>query len=81
MRVGQPALKVAGNTLCVIGALLLAFVGYQLWGTSLSEHSAQARLRTELMRSSTATRRPPHSPRHCSPPRHGPDGDTLESTA
>jgi sortase A len=37
-----------GKSSCVIGALLLAFVGYQLWGTSLSEHSAQSRLRSEL---------------------------------
>jgi len=46
--VRQPTLKVVGRTLCAIGALLLAFVGYQLWGTSLSEHSAQSRLRTEF---------------------------------
>jgi len=44
----QSALRAVGKSLCVIGALLLAFVGYQLWGTSLSEHSAQSRLRTEL---------------------------------
>jgi len=42
------ALRATGKALCVVGALLLTFVAYQLWGTSLSEHSAQARLRAEL---------------------------------
>lgn len=78
---GQSALKVAGKTLCVIGALLLAFVGYQLWGTSLSEHSAQARLRTEL--DAQLHRHAPTSHSPTTAPRHGngPDGDTLGSTA
>jgi sortase A len=31
-----------------VGLLLLAFVAYQLWGTALYEHSAQARLQQEL---------------------------------
>ena len=48
MRVGRPTLKVFGKTLCAAGALLLSFVAYQLWGTSLSEHAAQSRLRTEF---------------------------------
>lgn len=30
------------------GALLLAFVAYQLWGTSFYEHAVQSRLRAEL---------------------------------
>jgi sortase A len=41
-------LRTVGKGSCAVGALLLAFVAYQLWGTSLSEHSAQARLRSEL---------------------------------
>jgi len=41
-------LRTSGIILCVVGSLLLTFVAYQLWGTSLTEHSAQNRLRTEL---------------------------------
>lgn len=33
-----------GKTLIVLGLLLLAFVGYQLWGTSLEESRAQSNL-------------------------------------
>ncbi len=43
-------LRPVGSGLFVVGALLLAFVAYQLWGTSWSEHTAQARLRTQLER-------------------------------
>jgi len=39
--------------------LLLTFVAYQLWGTSLSEHAAQGRLRTEL--ESQLQHRPPRT--------------------
>lgn len=34
--------------LLATGSLLLGFVAYQLWGTALYEHSAQARLQQEL---------------------------------
>jgi sortase A len=39
-----------GATFCVLGLLLLAFVAYQLWGTSFYESQAQSRLRGELNR-------------------------------
>ena len=41
-------LRSIGSGLFVLGVLLLAFVAFQLWGTSLSEHTAQAHLRSEL---------------------------------
>jgi sortase A len=41
-------LRRSGIALCALGGLLLAFVAFQLWGTSVSEHSAQARLTHEL---------------------------------
>jgi sortase A len=42
------ALKLGGEVLLGAGLLLLSFVAYQLWGTALHEHSAQARLVGEL---------------------------------
>jgi sortase A len=39
-----------GTTLLSTGALLVAFVAYQLWGTALYEHGAQQNLRHELSR-------------------------------
>jgi sortase A len=57
-------LRATGITLCVVGALLLTFVAYQLWGTSLSEHAAQGRLRTELesqLHHEASTTAPPRS--------------------
>jgi sortase A len=46
--VKRTLLKRSGIALCAVGGLLLAFVAYQLWGTSLSEHSAQSQLSSEL---------------------------------
>jgi sortase A len=40
--------KVLAKVCLGVGLLLLAFVAYQLWGTALYEHSAQARLQQEL---------------------------------
>src|SRR2546421_8272516 len=34
-----------GRTLMTTGVVVLLFVAYQLWGTGLSEHKAQARLK------------------------------------
>lgn len=45
---GVATLKRVGMTLVSVGALLVGFVAYQLWGTALSEHAAQARLRAQL---------------------------------
>ncbi len=76
MKARQTALRAAGKTSCAIGALLLAFVGYQLWGTSLSEHSAQSRLRTELDAQLHRGAAKAHSP--TAPTRgDGPGADTL----
>lgn len=38
----------AGFVLLGLGVLVLGFVAYQLWGTALYEHSAQARLHQEI---------------------------------
>jgi sortase A len=43
-------LKRVALTLVTIGLLLLSFVAYQLWGTALYEHNAQAQLSQELKR-------------------------------
>jgi sortase A len=43
-------MKRVAVTLVTVGALLLAFVAYQLWGTALYEHQAQNHLRQELQR-------------------------------
>jgi sortase A len=43
-------LKRVAVTLVTVGALLLSFVAYQLWGTALYEHQAQDHLRQELQR-------------------------------
>jgi sortase A len=40
--------KRVAATFVTTGLLLLSFVAYQLWGTALYEHNAQARLRQEL---------------------------------
>jgi len=40
--------KRVAATFVTTGLLLLSFVAYQLWGTALYEHSAQAHLRQEL---------------------------------
>lgn len=45
---GGTTLKRVALVLVGTGVLLLAFVAYQLWGTALYEHQAQARLRQEL---------------------------------
>ena len=37
-----------GVLLMVVGALVLGFVAYQLWGTAIEHASAQRRLRTEF---------------------------------
>src|SRR3954463_15933547 len=44
----------------VIGALLLGFVGYQLWGTGIQHAHAQRELRAEFERA--LTRVPPPAP-------------------
>lgn len=44
---GRIAFRVAVG-LMTMGALLLAFVAYQLWGTAIYEHGAQSKLRSEL---------------------------------
>jgi len=73
---GSSALKAVGKVLCGVGALLLAFVAFQLWGTSLSEHSAQSRLRTELDVQLHRGAARPHST--TAPTRgDGPGGDIL----
>jgi len=60
--------------------MLLAFVAYQLWGTSLSEHSAQARLRGELNTQLHRHRPTPGSP--TTPASDGGSGgDTLGAPA
>lgn len=41
-------LRLVGRTFVVAGALVLAFVGYQLWGTGLQEQRAQTALRDEF---------------------------------
>lgn len=41
------------------GVLLLSFVAYQLWGTALYEHSAQARLQQQLKSSLSSSDAPP----------------------
>ena len=41
-------LRLVGRTLVVAGALVLAFVGYQLWGTGLAEQRAQQTLVEEF---------------------------------
>ena len=46
-----------------VGLLLLAFVAYQLWGTALYEHNAQARLQHELTPSLRTTGTLPKGPR------------------
>lgn len=55
MRRGERIVLRAGLALCVVGALLVAFVAYQLWGTALYAHQAQSHLRSEL---ATQLRRP-----------------------
>ena len=45
---GPIAVKTVAKACLGIGLLLLAFVAYQLWGTALYEHSAQARLQSQL---------------------------------
>jgi sortase A len=60
--VKQRHVRRSGVALCGIGGLLLAFVAFQLWGTSLSEHSAQSRLSTELHKQLGA--RPPSAGAH-----------------
>ncbi len=55
--------KRVAATFVTTGLLLLAFVAYQLWGTALYEHNAQAHLRQELAGKlhtpSTTTTAPP----------------------
>jgi sortase A len=41
-------LQRAGRALVMVGALVVAFASYQLWGTALVEHRAQQRLYEEL---------------------------------
>jgi sortase A len=78
----QSALRAVGKSSCVIGALLLAFVGYQLWGTSLSEHSAQSRLRSELNAQLHHHLPISHSASTSTTSGgDGPEGDTLGSSA
>ena len=48
---GAKVVRRTALSLLGVGGLLLAFVAYQLWGTALYEHSAQARLQAELKRS------------------------------
>lgn len=73
-------MRTAGQTFCALGLLLLAFVGYQLWGTSLFEHSAQSRLRSELT-AQLHRRAPPSAPTTVPTEGDGPGGDTLGSAA
>ena len=47
-RMGLIALDVVGRVMIAIGALLLAFVAYQLWGTGIAESRAQDTLATEF---------------------------------
>lgn len=42
--VGTTLMLVAGRTLMTLGAVTLAFAGFQLWGTGLAESRAQAEL-------------------------------------
>jgi len=44
----ETTVKRIAVSLLGIGLLLLSFVAYQLWGTALYEHSAQARLQAQL---------------------------------
>lgn len=45
---GSSVAKTTAKGLLGVGLLLLGFVAYQLWGTALYEHSAQARLQQQL---------------------------------
>ena len=48
---GATAVRRLGFVLLALGILVLGFVAYQLWGTALYEHSAQARLHQQISRS------------------------------
>src|SRR5438132_13573210 len=41
-----------GRTLIAVGVLILLFVAYELWGTSLAEARSQRALRHQFLRSS-----------------------------
>ena len=60
----RQAVRMVGKTLISAGILLLLFVAYQLWGTSLAQSRDQKALRAEFDRHLTDT--PPSSP--SSPP-------------
>ena len=61
-----------GRFMMRAGVLVLLFVAYQLWGTGLSTHQAQDRLKSEfadqLATSTTTTELPPTSPSSTTPP-------------
>jgi sortase A len=72
-------LKKVGTALCILGAILLAFVAFQLWGTSFSEHSAQTRLKTEFsaqLNAHSSTPRTSTPPTSSSPTTSTAQGDT-----
>src|SRR5438067_4731258 len=45
-----------GRTLMTTGVVILLFVAYQLWGTGLSEHKAQSRLKKQFTTAQPAPR-------------------------
>jgi sortase A len=55
-------LDVVGRTLIIAGLLLLAFVGYQLWGTGLAESRAQDKLAAEFSTHLASTTTLPSTP-------------------
>jgi sortase A len=61
-----------GRFMMRAGVLVLLFVAYQLWGTGLSTHQAQNRLKSEfadqLATSTTTTELPPNTPTVTTPP-------------
>jgi sortase A len=77
---GPTALGVVGKGCLTLGAIVPAFVGYQLWGTSLSEHSAQARLRSELNAQLRSQPTATHPSTTATSNGDASEGDTLGST-
>jgi sortase A len=77
---GQVVKRVA--KVCLgIGTLLVAFVAYQLWGTALYEHQAQARLRQELKADLNPDVTIPHRSSATSPINNQPANEVVSRVA
>ncbi len=78
-----------GRVLIVLGLLMFAFVGYQLWGTGIEEARAQERLQSEFEEQQAALGTVPvlipattaEPPSTTAPPANGPETTTPPSTA